>query len=176
VQVGGVVNGAEPASGPLDFTFQFRRDTDRDGIPDAAPDACPNLAGVPPFGCPPELVAQPRYTWAPAPHGIRLRTLVVSGLPAGARVEARCRRCRLRQVVDVRPGTHEARLAALAGRTLPVGSSLEIAVTHPPTADGRFHYGAIGNAFRFPVRADGLGNRVDRCLLPGSSVPRRSCR
>jgi hypothetical protein len=176
VQVGGVASGGEPASGQLDFTFQFLRDTDSDGIPDAAPDACPNLAGVPPFGCPPELVAQPRYTWAPAPGGIRLKTLVVSGLPSGARVEARCRRCGLRQVVQVRPGTHEARLAGLVGRRLPVGSALELAVTHPPTPDGPFKYGAIGNAFRFPVRPDGLGSRVDRCLLPGSSTPRRSCR
>jgi hypothetical protein len=176
VQVGGVVNGGEAASGRLDFTFEFRRDSDRDGIPDEAPDACPNLPGVPPFGCPPELVGQPRYTWSPAHGGIRLGTLVVSGLPSGARVEARCRRCGLRQVVRVRPGTHEAQLTALVGHTLPVGSMVELDVTHPPTPDGRFKHGAIGNAFRFPVRADGLGNRVDRCLRPGSSIPRRSCR
>jgi hypothetical protein len=176
VQVGGVVTGGKPASGQLDFTFEFLRDGDGDGIPDAAPDACPKLAGVPPFGCPPELVGQPRYTWAPAHGGIRLRTLVVSGLPSGARVEARCRRCGLRQVVRVRPGTREAQVTALVGRTLPVGSMLELNVTHPPTPGGRFQHGAIGNAFQFPVRSDGLGSRVDRCLLPGSSIPRRSCR
>jgi hypothetical protein len=176
VQVGGAVAGGEPASGRLDFTFHYYRDGDGDGVLDAEPDVCPLLAGIAPTGCPPRLAAVPRYAWVPAPGGIRLRTLVVSGLPGGSRVEARCRRCGLRQVVKVAAGAHQARLSRLTGPTLRAGSTLELRVTHPQTAAGDFRHGAIGGYFRFAVRANGLGDRVDRCLMPGSTTPRRTCR
>jgi hypothetical protein len=176
VQVGGVVTAGVPASGRLDFTFHYFRDSDGDGVLDDEPDVCLRLAGIPPTGCPPKLPAVPRHTWTVASGGVRLRTLVVAHVPGGSRVEARCGRCGVRQVVQVGARARTVPLTKLLGRTLPAGSALEIWVTHPRVPGGEFRNGAIGSYFRFAVRSNGLGDRVDRCLLPGSLRPRRTCK
>ena len=171
-----MATGGVPAWGRLDFSFHYFRDSDGDGVLNAEPDTCLRLRGIPPSGCPPTLAAVTRYRWAPAGGGIRLRRLVVAGAPAGSRVEARCRRCGVRQVARVRAGGSGARLTRLLGRTLPLGSTLEIWVTHPREPAGDYRFGAIGNYVRYTVRGNGLGNRVVRCLRPGSMRPRRTCR
>jgi hypothetical protein len=176
IQVGGLVTAGVPSSGRLDFTFHYFRDTDADGVLDDEPDVCLRLPGIPPSGCPPTLAAVPRHSWTVAGGGIRLRALTVTHVAGGSRVEARCRRCGLRQVVQAGAGGGTVRLAKLVGRTLPAGSTLEIWVTHAPVPGGEFRNGAIGSYFRFAVRRNGLGDRVDRCLLPGSMRPRRTCR
>jgi hypothetical protein len=175
VQVGGVVAGGAPASGRLDFTFHYFRDSDGDGVLDAEPDTCRGLRGIPPSGCPPRIPALARYNFRPAGGGVRLTRLLVSRAPAGSRVEARCRRCGIRQVVQVRREGRSVRLTRLLGRTLPAGSRLEIWVTHARVPGGDFRFGAIGGYVRFTVRGSALGDRVERCLMPGSMKPRRRC-
>lgn len=176
VQVGGVAVAGAPAFGRLDFTFHYFRDSDGDGVLDDEPDVCLRLPGIPPTGCPPKLAAVPRYSFRAAGGGVRLTALAIARVPAGSRVEARCRRCGVRQVVVMGPSAGTVRLGKLLGPTLPAGSALEIWVTHPRAPGGEFRYGAIGSYFRFPVRGSGLGARLDRCLLPGSLRPRRTCR
>lgn len=168
------VGGAAAATGRLDFKFSFFGDRDADGVLDEAPDRCPAVAGVSEAGgCLPRLGSAPRVRWLAAPGGVRVATLAVGSLPRGARVEARCRRCGRSQVRVARGSS--VSLTRFAGTTLPNGARLELLVTRPRTASGRYRYGAIGNYFRYDVRAGALGSRVDRCLKPGSKVPRRRC-
>jgi hypothetical protein len=177
VQVGGVSSQGVIATGALEFTFAFYPDRDGDEVLDATPDKCPTRPGISRYGgCPPTLEPAPSYGFAGLPTGVRLKRLVVSHVPSGARVQARCRRCDLHQVVKVQAGTHTARMTRFVGPVLPAGSSLEIWVTRGRTKSGVYHYGAFGRYFRYPIRAGAVGARIDRCLLPGSVVPRRRCR
>jgi hypothetical protein len=175
VQIGGVQSAAGIASGTLDFGLRFHADRDGDGVYDAEPDGCLELPGIAPSGCPPELKASPRYRWSPAGSGIRLDSLTVKGAPSGGRIEARCRKCRLKQVVTVEPGASTVRLSKFVGPTLPLGVALEIRVTKPAAKSGRYRHGAIGNYFRYTTIRRGLSERLDRCLLPGSDEPKRKC-
>jgi hypothetical protein len=175
VQIGGVQSAAGIASGTLDFGLRFHADRDGDGVYDAEPDECLELPGIAPSGCPPELKATPRYRWSPAGPGIRLDSLIVKGAPSGGRIEARCAKCRIKQVVTVKAGASTVRLSKLVGRTLPLGVALEIRVTKPATKTGRYRFGAIGNYFRYTTIRGGLSERLDRCLLPGSDEPKRRC-
>ena len=175
VQVGGVQSAAGIASGALDFGLRFHADRDGDGVYDAEPDRCLELPGIAPSGCPPELKAAPRYRWSPAGSGIRLDSLTVKGAPSGGRIEARCGRCRLKQVVTVKPGASTVRLSRFVGPNLPLGAALEIRVTKPATKTGRYRNGAIGNYFRYTTIRRGLSERLDRCLPPGSDEPKRKC-
>jgi hypothetical protein len=168
------VGGAGVARGMLDFKFSFFGDRDGDGVLDETPDKCPTVRGISEAGgCPPVLHAAPRIRYRDAPGGIRLTAVSVSGLPFGARVEARCTRCGKAQVrVAKRP---IIAMTQFVGRVVPTGARLEFFVTHARTTTGRFRYGAIGDHFRYPIRASGLGARVDRCLNPGSMTPRTRC-
>lgn len=177
VQVGGVGAGASAAAGALAFHFAFYPDRDADGVLDAAPDKCPLLPGVGPFGgCPPTLNPSPSLAFGGAAGGIRVTRFVVNHVPSGARVEARCRRCGLRQAVRARPGSHTTRMTRFVGKVLPAGSSLEIWVTRARTGAALYRFGAIGSYFRIPIRAGGVGTNVARCLLPNSRTPQRRCR
>jgi hypothetical protein len=168
------VGGAGAATGRLDFKFNFFGDRDEDGIFDETPDKCPTTPGVREAGgCPPELRASPSAAYRDAPGGPRLTRVVVSGVPVGARVEARCRRCGISQS---RIATRSVvTLPKLTGRVVRAGAKLEILVTRARTASGRFKYGAIGNYFAYTARARGFSPRVTRCLKPGSKTPRTRC-
>lgn len=176
VQIGGVGAGAAAAAGSLDFTFRFFADRDRDGVLDEVPDKCPDQRGIPDAGgCPPRLALTPALGWDGTGSGIRLKRFVVDKVPAGARVQARCRRCHLTQTVNARRAG-PLRLKRFLGRSLPAGATIEVFETHAATGSGRFKYGAIGSYFRYRV----LGpNKVSaptkRCLKPGSRTPRKKC-
>ena len=57
-------------------------------------------------------------------------------------------------------------LTSFRRRFMPVGAAIEVRVTKP---------GQIGTYTRFTVSAGNVTS-TDRCLPPGSSEPRRSCK
>jgi hypothetical protein len=162
IQIGGLDEGAGPLGGPLQFNFQFFADRDDDGIYDPIDD-CPDQAGVSSAGgCPPTLRATPKLTATPTGSGIVVRSLSVSA-PKGSKVEVRCRR---------KCSGHQARTAGvvsfplLRGRALAAGARIEIFVTKKAS---------IGDYIRYDV-VRGNFKRTERCLRPGSHVPRRKCK
>lgn len=161
IQIGGVDPGTGPASGDLQFNFQFFADRDRDGIFDPL-DKCPDEAGVNAAGgCPPELKSRPLLAATPVAGGVILKSLSVTAT-RGARVLVRCRRgCSLRGARTA--GT--VRFRDLQGKMLRAGSVLEILVTKK---------GSIGNHFSYQI-SDGNFKRVDRCLKPGTTKPKKRC-
>src|SRR3954447_22758759 len=170
VQVGGVAG----VGGPLDYHFTFYPDRDGDGIFDEQPDKCPSTPGIEfAGGCPPELRAAPSLSYDRLSAGIRIRRLAVDGVPAGARLEARCR-CGVTQVVHAKKAGRVT-LTRFAGRVAPSGAKIELRVTKARSRSGRYRYGAIGNYFAWPVRGSHTGSRVTRCLPPGSSKAPKRC-
>jgi hypothetical protein len=174
VQVGGVGVGAAAAAGSLDFTFRFFADRDSDGVLDEL-DRCPDQPGIPEAGgCPPRLSLTARMGWSGTGSGVRLSRFVVDNVPGGARIEARCRRCGVTQVVNA-SRTGAVRLKRFLGRALPKGATIEVFETHKATGSGRFEFGAIGGYSRYRVRANDVGPATKRCLRPGSRTPRKKC-
>jgi hypothetical protein len=116
------------------------------------------------------ILAQTTLTFFNTRSGIRVRSLVVRDVPSGARVELRCRRGKRRAC---RPRVQEAltRAARTVGfprfrqRRLRAGTVLEIRVTMPDH---------VGKYVRYTIRRAGF-RKAERCLEPGSSVPRRRC-
>lgn len=180
VQVGGLQNGAGFFAGPLQVTFNLFPDHDADGQVDGV-DNCPFLRGVMRFdGCPPTINVTPGFTYNTAGSGVRLTSLVVNAIPGGARVEARCRQCGVRQVQVAGRHTTSVALSRFVGVTMPPGAHLEVwvtksAVTGKARRSSIYRYGAIGRYANYTVKNAALGSRVLRCLLPGSLKPRRSC-
>jgi len=168
------VGGSGGTGGPLQFELSYFPDRDADGVLDAL-DKCDRRKGVEAFGgCPPELRATPRIRYDTAAGGIRVRTLAIDDIPRGARVEARCRRCGGRVVARARRAG-VLQLRGFAGRVVRAGDRIEVRVTQAATGRGRYRFGAIGRYYRWPVTATGIGDRVSRCLNPGSRRPRK-CR
>jgi hypothetical protein len=168
------VGGAGAATGKLDFKFDVFADRDQDGIFDETPDKCPTTPGIREAGgCPPELRTAPSAPYRDAPGGPRLTRVLVSGVPLGARVEARCKRCGVSQTRIAKSSL--VTLPKLTGHVVRAGAKLEIFVTRSRTASGRFKYGAIGNYFAYAARRVGFAPRVNRCLKPGSKVPLKRC-
>jgi len=161
IQVGGLDAGAGPASGSLQFSFQFFADRDGDAVFDPL-DRCPALAGVrAEAGCPPELKSTPKLSAVPTGTGITVRSLTVSAT-RGARVSVRCRRgCSVTQARTA----GVVRFPALGGVPLSAGAVVEIFVTKARSIGVYHRYDIVRGNFR----------RTDRCLLPGSRKPRRSC-
>ena len=180
VQVGGLQNGAGFFSGPLQVTFNLFPDHDADGQVDGV-DKCPFLKGVLRFGgCPPAIIPRPTYSYQGAGAGLRLNSLVVGSIPGGARVEARCRRCGVRQVEVAGRHSSSVTLSRFAGLSMPAGSHLEVWVTKGAVKgkagqSSIYRFGAIGGYVNLTVKNAALGSRVLRCLLPGSLKPQRSC-
>jgi len=175
VQVGAVAPpGGTPVGGLLGFSFLFLADTDRDGMWDII-DSCDRLRGIASRGgCPPELDTNPQLALSAAAGGVRVLRLSVAGVPARARVEARCRRCDVRQVVRAkRRGT--VRLPRLSGTFVPSGASIEVLVTLKRQPSGRFRFGAIGNLYRYRVDDSRVRPRIKRCLPVDSRKPKRRC-
>ena len=162
LQIGGADAGMGPASGDLQFTFQFFGDLDRDGIFDPL-DRCPSLAGVQARGgCPPEVRSTPKLTAASTGSGIQVRRLTVA-TTRGARVSLRCRRgCSKR---ETRTSRGTVTLRSVGGLALSAGAQFDIRVTRR---------GYIGAVHRYTVTR-GNFRRVDRCTLPGSRKVRTRC-
>jgi hypothetical protein len=156
VQLGGVNN----AGGPLEFLFDFLADTDGDGVLDDV-DRCDRLDGARSNnGCPRRPRVNTTLRALPTPNGIELVGLSVRA-PRGSRVEVRCRGCG-RQVKRARSTVG---FPALRGRALRAGTNLDIRVTRR---------GSFGAFVRYRVLA-GNFKRTERCMNPGSRVPRRRC-
>jgi hypothetical protein len=161
IQIGGSDAGLGPATGDLEFIFEYLADRDGDGVLDAI-DRCPDQPGTA-DGCPPELRVLPKLRATATPHGVRVRSLSVAA-PRGAAVQVRCRRhCAFSRSRTVRTGS--VRFDELRGRRLPAGAQLEIFVTKKRS---------IGSYIRYTMTR-GNFKRVVRCLRPGSRTPRRSC-
>ena len=165
VQVGGAGN----TGGPLQFSLDYFRDQDGDGVFDEIDD-CKTLPGTTKGGCPPVLQAAPRFSYLKTGNGLRVTLLAIDSVPKGARAEVRCGHCGGKVTKKAtRNGTLS--LSRFVGRTVRAGDTIEIRVTMGRQGKGRFRYGAIGKFIRYPVTSSGLGKRVLRCLNPGSRKP-----
>ena len=155
IQIGGVSD----AGGDLEFLFDFLADTDGDGVLDDV-DKCDRLKGTQAqAGCPRRLRASVTLRALPLRTGIKVAALRVNA-PRGSRVAVRCAGCR--------PQAKRARTVGfrrLRGKRLRAGTSLVIRVTR------RNSFGAY---FAYKVRR-GNFRKIERCLNPGSTKPRRSC-
>lgn len=180
VQIGGLDatpgDPATAASGQLDFSATFVPDHDGDRVYDLQ-DKCPLLAGVPQFGgCPPTISAGLQYHYSSSTaSGLLISKLFgVTSVPGGARVTARCS-CGISEVT--RAGAHATSvgLPAFIGARLPLGATVTIWATKRAAGHGLYKYGAIGSYRQFTVSPNGLGVPVKRCLMPGSTTPRRKC-
>jgi hypothetical protein len=156
------VGGAQGAAGILQVSFTFAPDRDGDGVPDDR-DRCPVTPGTA-NGCPPKIVARVAYKYDGSTRGVTFRYLRVSDAPAGARVDVRCSRGCRRQRVTVRGRLTDLR--SFHRRFMPVGAAIEVRVTK---------HGQVGTYTKFTVSAGNVTS-TDRCLPPGSSRPRRTCK
>jgi len=168
VQVGGAGN----TGGPLQFTLDYFRDRDNDGVFDSLDD-CRTLPGTTKGGCPPTLQASPRIGYDKPGNGAIVRALTIDDVPKGARAEVRCTRCPGGKVVKKARRRGSLKVSGIVGRLVRSGGALEIRVTMARQKKGRFRFGAIGKYYRYPVNNDGLGKRKLRCLNPGSRKPVR---
>lgn len=156
IQLGGVGN----AAGSLEFLFDFLADTDADGVLDDA-DRCRTVAGSRKDGCPPRLRANAVLRARPTPTGIEIVGLAVTAT-RGSRVAVSCGPGCPRQVKRAR-GTLS--FGALNGRQLGAGTSLVVRVTRK---------GAIGAYVAYQITS-GNFKKIERCMNPGSTRPRRRC-
>jgi hypothetical protein len=154
--------GAGGAAGPLQIGFTFRPDRDGDGVTDEE-DHCPRKPGTA-NGCPPRIVAGIHYKYDGLRDGVRFRYLEVREAPAGAHIDVRCSRGCSHQRLTVRSAV--TRIKAFRGRFVASGATVEVRVTHA---------GSIGSYRKFTI-SSGDARTTDRCLQPGSTVPKRSCR
>ena len=153
--------GAAGAAGTLQVSLSFLPDRDGDGVTDEQ-DRCPRRAGTA-NGCPPKIVVGIDYKYDGTPSGAKFRYLRVRGAPTAARVDVRCSRGCSRQRLTVRSRLTPVR--SFRGRVMPAGTTIEIRVTKS---------GYIGAYRKFTVSAGDV-TATDRCLPPGSTVPKRSC-
>jgi hypothetical protein len=159
VQIGGVGD----ASGMLDFQFDFLADSDGDGVLDDVDD-CRTLAGTRKNGCPVRLRVDSTLRAAPVAGGLRIVSLSVSA-PKNARVAVSCTRRGCPS--QVKRAHSKVNMTNVRGRQLAAGSNIIIRVTKRK---------AIGTYIRYPILDGNLGTKIERCLLPGSKKPRRTCR
>lgn len=160
IQLGGV-NGA---GGNMEMLFDFLADTDGDGVLDDV-DKCRRFKGARKrAGCPAELSAKPTFAVRPTGNGVQVVSLKVKA-SRRSRVSVSCTRhaCRTR---SKKAGKRALRFRQLAGDLLPAGSKVIVRVTRK---------GAIGQYVAFPIKAGNLGDKIERCLNPGSRKPRRKC-
>jgi hypothetical protein len=161
VQLGGV----NDASGSLEFLFDFLADTDADGVLDDV-DRCPRVKGRGrPSGCPLRVRAEPLLRARPVPGGIEVVGLAVTPTRA-SRVEVSCSRGCRTEVKRAKRGNVRLRFKRVRGERLAAGSKLVIRATRRR---------AFGAYIAYRIR-DGNFTKIERCLRPGSSKPRRRCR
>lgn len=167
IQIGGV----NAVGGPLQFAFTFFADTDGDGFLDEGSDQCPLQRGTI-GGCPPVVRASPSINFNRVAGGVQITSLTVDHVAQRGRVQVRCGHCGR----AVKRSAHRAgslSMRGFVGRTVRTGDFIEIRATQPKVGHGRLRYGAVGRSFRWPVKATGLGRRVDRCLAPGTNRRQR---
>jgi hypothetical protein len=175
VQIGGLQTAGGFQSGTLDFQATFYPDHDGDLLPDVL-DKCPTLPGVERFGgCPPGLQPLPRYSYTIAGSGVQLTLLRIDEIPPGTQVQARCRPCGLRDVKSSGKHGTSVVMTGFAGHTLAKGDKLELWVTKGRSGTGIYRFGAFGSYFSYTVGSGTIGDRVIRCLMPGSLMPMRVC-
>jgi hypothetical protein len=176
VQVGGVTGpDGQFLGGPLSFELDYFADTDGDGVYDLTPDHCKTTPGPDRFGgCPPPLkaIVTPSLSFANTPSGIRVTRLALTGVPKGAKVQARCGGCPTVTTV-AKHATVE--LKRLVGRNVAKGSKVQLRVTLGRTGKGNFRFGATGVLITWPVKAAGVGNKKTQCLHVGT-VKIEKCR
>lgn len=154
--------GAVGDAGDLTFQFDFLADTDGDGVLDNV-DSCPNLpAPGRKNGCPPRLSGDATLSAQPTSAGVMLLGLTVSA-PHGSRVRVTCsdRSC----PAQAKTASSVA-FPRLRGSQLRAGSTVAIFITKR---------GAIGTYVRYTIKR-GNFSKIKRCLDPGSTKPRTSCR
>ena len=167
-QVGGV-NGA---SGQLTFNLDYFPDADGDDVLDALDD-CPTTPGIRASGgCPPSLRGKvsPSLSFANAGNGVRITRFSVDGVPKGAKVSAKGGGAS-QTVTAKRAG--RVTLSKLAGRSARAGTSITVKITLGRSGDGKYKFGATGVAYKWPVKAGGLGRRVQQCLHVGTGKVER---
>jgi hypothetical protein len=157
LQIGGVGD----LGGPLEFLFDFLADTDGDGVLDDV-DRCDRLTGTQSNnGCPRRPRVNTTLRATATANGIELLGLSVRA-PKGSRVEVRCSSGCARQVKRARSTVG---FPSLRGRAFRAGTNLDIRVTRR---------GSFGAFVRYRVLA-GNFKKTERCMNPGSRVPRRRC-
>lgn len=112
------------------------------------------------------ITARVRARWVRARARVILRRLRISKIPAGARVEVRCKgkRCPFKKRrFAVRKGKVNATKAVRKGR-LRAKAKVQVRITKA---------GAIGMVVIYRVHRRGLPKGKVRCLPPGASAPRR---
>jgi hypothetical protein len=167
VQLGGVDEGLGPAGGPVQFTMQFFEDADRDGVIDAI-DRCPGRAGKLAYnGCLPVVRANATMALETARGVVRLHKLAVTG-DRGATAIVSCARCHFSSTHLLRTvkGGASWSFADLLGKRVPNGSAIVVTVKRRS---------AIGQAFVWKVTKGILSPRRDYCVLPGSTMRKRTC-
>jgi hypothetical protein len=158
------VGGVGGAGGLLSLRMDAFPDSDADDVLDAL-DKCREVPGIEGSGgCPPSLRGRtsPSVSFDRAAGGLRITRLVVDSVPKGAKVTARCTGCGSQTVKAKKQG--RISLSKLVGKTARAGGSIEVRVTMGRTGNGRYRFGATGAYVKWPVRADGLGARLTRCL------------
>jgi hypothetical protein len=156
------VGGTGDAVGSLQVNFTFVPDRDDDGFNDSV-DRCPQRPGTV-NGCPPRIQAGVPFKYEGTGSGAKFRFLDVRGAPKGARIDVRCSRGCPHTRLTVRKNlTH---VKTFTGRTMPAGARIEIRVTKP---------GWIGMYRAFNVVPDNV-SYTERCLPPGSTKPRKTCK
>ncbi|MGH2804286.1 MAG: hypothetical protein ACRDL4_14755 [Thermoleophilaceae bacterium] len=159
IQVGGV-NGA---GGALEFLFDFLADSDGDGVLNAE-DRCDRLDGTQRNGgCPRPARGDASLRARPTANGIQLLGLTVRA-PRRSRVVVRCSRGCRRYVKRARR-RGRVRFGALRGRQLRAGTKLDIRITRRDSFGTFIRYRVLRGNFK----------KIERCMNPGSSRPRRSC-
>jgi hypothetical protein len=156
VQVGGV----DGAGGAITFGSSYFPDTDGDGKLDGDDD-CLTIPGTS-GGCPPRVSAVPALRYDPTGAGVRINGLVVDSVPKGAKLTVTCPGCGTQKVTASKQGT--VKFPKLVGKTVRAGAKVTLKVTLGHTGTGKYKYGAIGSVFQWPVKSDGLGKRVNRCV------------
>ena len=111
-----------------------------------------------------------RNKWAYSQRLTKIIALKVRGVPAGGRVDVRCKggkkkRCSFKRKVVAKPDGGSVNVRKLFKRkALEPGAKIEIRVTAA---------GAIGRYVAYRIRAGKIPKLTTRCLAPGSSKPVR---
>ena len=108
-------------------------------------------------------------------NGVLIRRLVVDRVPKGARVVAKLTGGGSQTVRAKKTGT--VTLSKLIGKTVRAGGKIEVRVTlGPQRRSSTYKFGATGSAFKWPVRANGLGKRQTRCIVAGTAAKIEKCK
>jgi len=167
---GGAVAHAFGASGPFDVGVTA---TDAAGNVTGAVRrvtvSAPHVAPPPP---PPPRVARVQLRWRVRGKRIKLERMRLTGMPAGAEAELRCkgRRCPIRRTRIFTPSRRGAidvvKPLDLDQRRFRAGQRLDLRISAP---------GHVGQVLRFNLKRGREPKALLRCMPIGSAAIRRSC-